>query len=97
MARPVTLKQALLRFALWMVFAMCFFQSVTTTVAWRQEPGRMQDWLDWFWVGSLPALLLIYLRYFSRLGCGAGCCSSTEEHSGDKRATRRGACKDTPG
>ncbi|MCU0937152.1 MAG: hypothetical protein MUF66_14115 [Gammaproteobacteria bacterium] len=64
-----SLPRLALRFGLWMVFAMALFQSVTVTVAWwtgeLADPGA---W-DWLWIGALPVLVGVYLRFFSILGC----------------------------
>lgn len=80
------MRYAVLRFALWMVFALSLFQSVTVTVAWWEQPDSLQGWEDWMWVGALPALLLIYLRYFSKLGCGAGCDLGAAEEKAESNA-----------
>jgi len=72
-ARARIIRFAILRFGLWMVFAMFLFQSITVTIAWWEDPHGPRSWGDWLWIGALPALLWIYLRYFSRLGCRAGC------------------------
>jgi hypothetical protein len=82
------LRQALLRFALWMVFAMALFQSVTVTVAWWSGELRQPRVWDWTWIGALPVLVGAYLRYFSILGCDPSRCGDSPDPgaSGHDRA-----------
>jgi hypothetical protein len=61
-----------------MAFAFCLFQSITVTERWWS--GELSDpgpW-EWLWIALLPALVGVYLRYFSILGCGRGCAGGTE-------------------
>lgn len=56
-----------LRFGLGLVFMFSMIQSVTVSVVWwRDELAETGVW-EWFWVGSLPILIIVYLRYFSVL------------------------------
>jgi hypothetical protein len=57
-----------------MLFVLAIMKSTVVTVAWWQ--GRLQDAGigEWFWIGILPVLVFIYLRYFSVLACPPGQC-----------------------
>jgi hypothetical protein len=54
------------RIAVAVAFFFALLQSVTVTAEWWRGARAMQVW-DWLWVAALPALVAIYLRYFSVL------------------------------
>lgn len=62
-----------LRFVLGMAFTFAAFRSISVSVAWwRRDLVETGAW-EWFWIGLLPILIFIFLRYFSvfRPDCAA--------------------------
>lgn len=68
-----TARQLLIRFLLWMVFAVCLFHAIRVTAIWLRTPDAISGW-DWLWIAALAPLVYIYFRYFSILGCSTAAC-----------------------
>ena len=72
------------RTALAAAFFVAFLESVTVTAGWWQGTREMRPW-DWLWVAALPALVGIYLRWFSVLRPGCDRCAPQADEA-SKRA-----------
>lgn len=68
-------RRRLVKIALAAAFMVAFLESVTVTAEWWQGTRQMQAW-DWLWVAALPALVGIYLRFFSVLRPGCDRCAT---------------------
>lgn len=75
-----TRKQLMLRFLLWMVFAVNLFHAIRVTAIWWRTPEAIGGW-DWLWIALLGPLVYIYIRYFSIIGCSAGKCAAPDDTS----------------
>lgn len=75
------MQQALLRVLALLVLLMLLFYSVSVTMAWwRGEIALTSDW-NWFWVGLLPILMVVWWRYFSIFACKNPACLLPEDES----------------
>lgn len=61
------------RFVLGMAFTFSVLQSISVSVAWWRGELLETGAREWFWIGLLPILMFIFLRYFSvfRPDCAA--------------------------
>lgn len=55
-------------FALWMIGAFAFLQSLLTVIAWWQGTLTDPGLLDIFWLGMAPVMAYLYLRHASIFG-----------------------------
>lgn len=68
------MRQAVLKVLALLALLALLFYSVSVTVAWwRNELALASDW-NWFWVGLLPLLIVLWWRYFSIFGCKNPAC-----------------------
>lgn len=78
------MRQAVLRVFALLLLLMLLFYSVSVTVAWwRGDIVLTTDW-NWFWVGLLPVLIVLWWRYFSIFGCKNPACLLPEDESTKK-------------
>ncbi len=52
---------------------LLLFPALTVLVDWLQGGQAPQAWWQWALLVALPALVWLYVRHFSLLGCGRGC------------------------
>lgn len=79
----------LVAFALWMMFAFSFLQSITITVAWWKGELAAGIW-EWLWIGLLPVWVFVYFRYYSIFRPGCRACLPPEDHSSARHDQHRG-------
>lgn len=67
--------------AAWMLFVFALIESVKVFVSWWRNELAEPNLVDWFWIGLLPVLIGIYLRFFSvfRPDCQACVLPADEE------------------
>jgi len=62
------------RLVLGIAFVALFLDSLATAVRWWRGDLASPGTLDWIEMGLLPALIFVYLRYFSVLRPGCKAC-----------------------
>lgn len=81
-------RKLLVAFALWMVFALGFLQSITIVAAWWKGELAAGPW-EWLWIGLLPVWVFVYFRYYSVFRPGCRACLPPEDESSSYRAGPR--------
>jgi hypothetical protein len=58
------MRQVVLRVLALPALLMLLFYSVSVTAAWWQDEIELTSGWNWFWVGLLPLLIVLWWRYF---------------------------------
>lgn len=82
-------RKMLAAFALWMVFAFAFVQSITVTLAWWNGELAAGLW-EWLWIALLPVWVFVYFRYYSIFRPGCRACLPPHEGPSSPRDHVRG-------
>ncbi len=69
------LSHGLVRWLIWVVFAIVFYQSGLTATTWLLEPENFRGGIDWLWLGLFPALLPLFFVVNRLCGCASGTCA----------------------
>jgi hypothetical protein len=75
------MRQVVLRVLALPALLMLLFYSVSVTAAWWQDEIELTSGWNWFWVGLLPLLIVLWWRYFSIFGCKNPACLLPEDES----------------
>jgi len=83
----------LARGALWVLFAIVFYNSGLAFTIWLLGPEEISSPEDWLWVLLFPALLPAFFLVNRRLGCASGTCGtgSGKGKSQDQESQPRGS------
>jgi hypothetical protein len=69
------LSHGLVRWLIWVLFAIVFYQSGLTATVWLMEPETFRGGIDWLWLGLFPALLPLFFVVNRLCGCASGACA----------------------
>ncbi len=72
--------------AIWVLFAVLFYQSGETFTVWLLEPESFTGGVAWFWVGLFPLLVPVFFVVNRYLGCATGDCTQGQCRLGTDRA-----------
>lgn len=69
------LSNGLTRSAIWVVFAIVFYQSGLTATVWLLEPEHFSGGMDWLWLVLFPVLFPLFFVVNRYCGCATGACA----------------------
>ena len=82
-ASPATLHSVLsyrpVRWLIWVLFAILFYQSGLTATRWLLESENFRGGIDWLWLGLFPALLPLFFVVNRLCGCASGHCDAPDK------------------
>lgn len=70
------------RWLIWIVFAMVFYRSGLTATVWLMEPESFNGGIDWLWLLLFPVLVPLFFVVNRHFGCASGSCSAGAERTG---------------
>lgn len=85
------MRQAVLRILALLALLALLFYSVSVTVAWWRDEIALTSGWNWFWVGLLPLLIVLWWRYFSIFGCKNPACLLPQDES-----VKKSKCHEKP-